>query len=176
MTPPASPVRVLVTPPAYPPRILITPLVSLGIRRQDLRLFLGIQITSPASPVRVLVTPPCVSSSCSDNASCISCASPCDAGCYSSSSSCTSSCGAPLFTTALSPPSFTLRSSLPTRSLPVLSGPSTYCTACFSIISIVWGSCGEFLLTRTSPLLASFYVRARSVARILPPRTVANRQ
>ena len=82
----------------------------------------------------------CVSSSGSDNASYISCLRSCDAGCFSGSSSCTSSCGDPLHTTDSFLLGFTPRSSLPTPSLPVLSGPLIHYTNCLSTIFLVFTS------------------------------------
>ena len=78
----------------------------------------------------------CLGSSRSDNASYITCTSSCDAGCCSSS--CMLSCGVPLFTSDSSLSGFTPWSSLPT--LPVLSGPWTYCTACLSTIFLAFTS------------------------------------
>ena len=71
---------------------------------------------------------------CSDNASCISCLRPCDADCLFSSSSFISSCGASMLKTVSYLLGFKLRFSSSTPSLPVLSGPSIYCTAYFFIM------------------------------------------
>ena len=132
MAHPVSPARDPVIPPVFfflgfflgIGQRLLCPL--LGVRRRLLCLFEIHRCVSSSGSGGTS----CVRSSGSGGAFCVSCLYYRDTSCCFSSYSCTSSCGVPLLSTDASSLGFTARSLLPLPVLPILSGPSIYCTAC----------------------------------------------